>query len=121
MNEELVDVEVIRLEPNCPDGTLDYYQEDVRALCKAFSLGLKIITQYEGGEKQMRVYEVYLSTTSFLMEDIRNVIKTFILHNGMTLGYVKTVKMNLDELIDMPQDGISVVENLIVYKPDGLH
>ena len=52
-------VEVVRFETTYDDGTLDFYTENVRALCKAFCFNFKIIDQYLEGADVRRYYEIY--------------------------------------------------------------
>lgn len=110
-------IEVVRFETSYDDGTLDFYTENVRSLCKAFSFNFKIIDQHCEDADVLRYYEIYISGSSFLLEDYRHVIKTFILSNKMSLMHVKTIEMDYDEYFDMPDEAFEV-ENLIVYKPE---
>ena len=109
--------EVVRFETTYDDGTLDFYTENVRALCKAFCFNFKIIDQYLEGADVRRYYEIYISTSSFFFEDCRHVIKTFILTCGMNFMYTKTIEMDDDDLLNMPEETFEV-ENLIVYTPE---
>ncbi|MEG2067581.1 MAG: hypothetical protein RRZ65_08085 [Tannerellaceae bacterium] len=115
--KELEKIEVVRFETSYDDGTLDFYTENVRSLCKAFSLNFKIIDQHLEGADTLRYYEIYISASSFFLEDFRHVIKTFILTCGMSLMHVKTIEMDCDVYLDMPEETCEV-ENLIVYKPE---
>lgn len=117
MEKELEKIEVVRFETSYPDSTLDFYTESVRSLCKAFSFNFKIIDQHSEDTDVLRYYEIYLSTSSFLLEDYRHVIKTFILAKGMNLMYVKTIELASEVYWDMPEESFEV-ENLIVYKPE---
>lgn len=110
-------IEVVRFETSYDDGTLDFCTENVRSLCKAFSLNFKIIDQYLEGANVRRYYEVYISASSFHFEDFRHVIKTFILTNGMNLMYANTIEMDDDDYSNMPEESFEV-ENLIVHKPE---
>lgn len=117
MKKELEKIEVVRFETSYDDGTLDFYTENVRSLCKAFALNFKIIDQHLEGADVKRYYEIYLSASSFLLEDFRHIIKTFILTYGMNLMHVKTIELDSDVYFDMPEETFEV-ENLIVYKPE---
>lgn len=110
-------IEVVRFETTYDDGTLDFHTENVRALCKAFSLNFKIIDQYLEGADRRRYYEIYISTSSFFLEDYYHVIKTFILTCGMALMYTKTIEMDDNDYLNMPEETFEV-ENLIVRTPE---
>ena len=115
-SNELVDVEVVRLQSNYAKEDADEL-ESVKCLCKAFSFGLKIIDQYENGQNPCRQYEIYYSPGSFFSEGLRTAIKTFILTSGLTYVHDKNIRMKLYDYIDMPSDGIYAEENLLVYRP----
>lgn len=117
MKQEIEKIEVVRFETSYTDGTLDYYTENVRALCKAFLLNFKIINQHLEEADTLRYYEIYLSENSFLLEDLRHVIKTFILTYGMNLMHVKTIEMDADVYSEMPEESFEV-ENLILCNPE---
>lgn len=85
MEKELEKIEVVRFETSYDDGTLDMYTEQVRSLCKAFGLNFKIIDQHLEGAEVLRYYEIFISASSFLVEDLRHVIKTFILTYHITI------------------------------------
>lgn len=110
-------IEVVRFETSYDNGTLDFYTENVRSLCKAFSLNFKIIDQHLEGANVLRYYEIYISASSFLLEDFRHVIKTFILTYGMNLMHVKTIELGSNEYLDTPEETFEV-ENLVLHNPE---
>lgn len=116
MSQKLEKIEVVRFETSYDDGTLDFCTENVRSLCKAFSLIFKIIDRHFDGGDVQRYYEIYISASSFLLEDIRHVIKTFILTSGMTLSHVETVKMTEDESMSLHEKAFEA-GNQIVNTP----
>ena len=111
MEKELEKIEVVRFETSYDDGTLDMYTEQVRSLCKAFGLNFKIIDQHLEGAEVLRYYEIFISASSFLVEDLRHVIKTFILTYHMPLMHVKTIEMDSESYLQMPAETFEV-ENL---------
>lgn len=115
-SNELVDVEVVRLQSNYSKENPEEL-ESVKCLCKAFSFGLKIIDQYVNGQCPCRQYEIYYSPGSFFSEGFRTAVKTFILSSGLTYVHDKHIQMKLYDFIDMPSDGIYAEENLLVYRP----
>lgn len=115
MENELEKVEVVRFETSYLDGSLDYYTENVRWLCKAFLFKFKIIDQHYEETDVLRYYEIYISESSFLLEDIRHVIKTFILTYGMNLMSVKTIELDSEAYLKMPEETFEV-ENLVLLK-----
>lgn len=111
MEKELEKIEVVRFETSYDDGTLDMYTEQVRSLCKAFGLNFKIIDQHLEGAEVLRYYEIFISASSFLVEDLRHVIKTFILTYHMPLMHVKAIEMDSESYLQMPAETFEV-ENL---------
>ena len=117
MSEEIIDVEVVRLQSDDSEENPDHYIEEIKCLCKAFCFGLKIIDQCVEGENPVRVYDIYFNAAPFMMESYRNVIKTFILSSNLLFVNTRIIKMDFYEFMDMPNDGIHEKENLILLKP----
>ncbi len=116
MKKELTQIEIVRFETSYDDETLDCYTEEVRALCKAFSFHFKIFNQHLEGADILRYYDIYIPYSSFHIEELRSVVKTFILINGMRIMHIKSIEMDFNEYLEMPDETFEE-ENLIRYIP----
>lgn len=111
MDDELCDVEVIRLQINDPLFETSI-AEDIKHLCKAFGFGLKIINQTIDGISVGCVFDIHYSACSFYHSDYQSIIKTFIIHKEVLLVNVGTVRRTLDELVALSESESYEVENL---------